>query len=160
MGPKLAPLGRPWAPWHLVLRLRGAARAAAAPLMAPGGAGPARGSMRSEHHGSAALSAAFGSRPSGGPPFSDDEKTTPGHIFFVRNRAPAPFFSRGARDRRQRGTARAHGPPVGQLKQTPRPVRYGNNTKTRRLEQRTQNTSIPGELQLAVDLASAVLAEQ
>ena len=34
------------------------------------------------------------------------------------------------------------------------------NTKTRRLEQRTQNTSIPGDLQLAVDLASAVLAEQ
>ena len=47
MGPKLAPLGRGWAPWHLVLRLRGAARAAAAPLMAPGGAGPARESMRS-----------------------------------------------------------------------------------------------------------------
>ena len=47
MGPKLAPLGRAWAPWHLVLRLRGAARAAAAPLMAPGGAGAARGSMRS-----------------------------------------------------------------------------------------------------------------
>ena len=46
-GPKLAPLGRVWAPWHLVLRLRGAARAAAAPLMAPGGAGAARGSMRS-----------------------------------------------------------------------------------------------------------------
>ena len=70
------------------------------------------------------------------------------------------FLSRGARDRRQRGTARAHGPPVGQLKETQRPVRYGTNTKTRRLEQRTQNTSIPGDLQLAVDLASAVLAEQ
>ena len=33
-GPKLAPLGRVWAPWHLFLRLRGTARAAKAARVA------------------------------------------------------------------------------------------------------------------------------
>ena len=71
------------------------------------------------------------------------------------------ILSRGARDRRQRRTARAHG-RRRTTETNPRPVRYGTNTKTktRRLEHRTQNTSIPGDLQPAVDLVRAVLAEQ
>ena len=41
-GPKLAPLGRVWAPWHLFLRLRGTARAAEAARAAIWGCSAAR----------------------------------------------------------------------------------------------------------------------
>ena len=41
-GPKLAPLGRAWAPWHLFLRLCGPARAAKAARVAILGCSAAR----------------------------------------------------------------------------------------------------------------------
>jgi hypothetical protein len=136
MGPKLAPLGRPWAPWHLVLRLRGAARAAAAPLMAPGGAGPARESMRSEHHGSAALSAAFGSRPSGGPPFSDNEKNNARpHLLRSKPRSCAIFFARRARPPPARDRARSRpARRTTETNPTTRSLRYEHKYTETRIE--------------------------
>ena len=73
----------------------------------------------------------------GGPPFLDNEKNQRQANFFLRSNETALlkkaiFFRGGARDRRQRGAALAHGPPVGQLRQAPRPVHYGTNIKTRR----------------------------
>ena len=72
---------------------------------------------RSEQHASAAESAAFGSRPPDGPSFSDNEKKTPDHLLFVRNRALAPFF-RAARERPPPARDRARlQPAVGEMKQ-------------------------------------------
>ena len=58
------------------------------------------------------------------------------NFFVIRTRPrflkKGQFFRGGARDCRQRGAALAHSPSVVQMRQAPRPVRYGTITTTRR----------------------------